>query len=438
MRQFGTSVKRLLKRAVVTLLFSATLIVVIAAWLGLREDSAPPAPVPLIAGVLGDRVTRGAYLVTAGNCRSCHTERGGAPFAGGRSIVTPFGEFRTPNITPDPETGIGQWSDQDFWRALHEGKRPDGTLLYPSFPYTHYTQLGRDDVDSMYAYFRNVAPIRKENAPHVLRFPYDQRWLLIAWRALYFRSGSFRSDASRDTAWNRGAYLVRGLTHCDACHEARSWLGAIHDADNAAGGIVMNWYAPALDARSEASVSSWTEADIVALLSTGLSPKGSAFGPMAEVVYESLQHLRDEDLRAMASYLQSLPERTPRAPRQIIRLTEAERSASVKRGAHVYSKQCADCHGEQGEGISPAGCPLAGNRAVTMASSVNPIRVVLQGGYPPGTKGNSRPFGMPPFGSTLTDQQIADVLTYVRGAWGNTASGVLGLDVARLRSEILW
>ena len=256
--------------------------VTLVAWLGLRSDGSEESIAPVIASDVQDRLARGRYLALAGNCRGCHTERGGADYAGGRVIATSFGEFRTPNLTPDAATGIGRWSENDFWRAMHEGKRPDGAPLYPAFPYTHYTKISRAE---LYAYLQSVPEVNKGNLAHSLQFPYDQRWLVVAWRALFFRPGAYQVVATQDERWNRGAYLVQGLGHCGACHDARNALGAIRGQADAAGGVIHNWYAPALNAAAEAGVAAWSEDQVIALLRTGLNEKAVTLGPMAEVVY---------------------------------------------------------------------------------------------------------------------------------------------------------
>ena len=260
----------------------------------------------------------------------------------------------------------------------------------------------------------------------------------MAWRALFFRPGVYRTVAAQDERWNRGAYLVQGLGHCGACHAARNSLGAIRAADNPAGGVVLNWYAPALDSSCEAGVAAWTEDEVVALLQSGVNRHASTLGPMAEVVYGSLQFLRDDDARAMAAYLRALPDRAAPAAAAASRQTAGPQLAENARGAKDYAEHCAECHGKQGEGRAPATRALAGNRAVTMASAMNPIRIVLQGGYPPGTGGNPQPFGMPQFGATLSDQQIADILSYIRSSWGNAAPAVHDYEVTPQRGGILW
>jgi mono/diheme cytochrome c family protein len=399
----------------------------IAAWP--REEMIPSSPgawAPTTANI-----ERGAYLSRAGDCMACHTARGGAAFAGGRALDTPFGRVVSPNITPDAQTGIGNWSADDFWNALHNGKSKDGRLLYPAFPYTNYTRVTRADSDALYAYLRSVAPQRQPNQPHELRFPYDQQWALAGWRLLYFKPGVYQADARRDTDWNRGAYLVEGLGHCSACHSSRNSLGA--SEAGLSGGLIpqLGWYAPSLTADNEAGLGSWDTSHIVQLLRTGVSPRATVFGPMAEVVARSLQHLSEPDVHAMAVYLKSLPA-SPDSPTAAPTGPEAERI--VKAGQALYEHHCADCHGADGKGKDGVYPPLAGNRALTMREPVNAIRVVLNGGFAPGTASNPRPYGMPPYGPVLQDAEVAEVVTYLRASWGNNASAVTPAEVNRYRT----
>jgi mono/diheme cytochrome c family protein len=253
------------------------------------------------------------------------------------------------------------------------------------------------------------------------------------------------TDAKASAESNRGAYLVEGVAHCSACHEARNSLGAVQAHDSPAGGLVLSWYAPALDSASEAGLHNWNEADIVSLLksgrtssSGGASHEASTMGPMAEVVFESLQHTAPDELHAMAVYLKSLPEsRAPPATPSPGALSPAA-VEWIDDGRKLYQEHCARCHGDNGEGHAAATLALAGNRAVTMRSTVNPIRVVLYGGYPPGTEANPRPYGMPPFSQALDDRQVAQVLSFIRKAWGNDASLVGSNEVASKRTGPLW
>lgn len=380
-------------------------------------------------------VARGEYLARVGNCMACHTAQGGAPFAGGRGIETPFGVVHASNLTPHKEHGIGSWTSAEFWRAMHHGRSKDGRLLYPAFPYPNYTQVTREDSDAIFAYLQSLPPAPDANRPHALRFPYSTQAALAVWRALFFAPGTpVASGEPKPAEYDRGAYLVNGLGHCTACHTPRNALGATTDARAFTGGLipVQNWYAPALNAAHEAGVKEWATEDVVALLKTGVAPHGSVLGPMAEVVFRSTQYLTDADARAMAVYLQALPQQaaqgTP-AP------AAAPPAAAMARGGKVYEQQCAQCHGDQGQGQADAFPALAGNRAVLLADPTNVVRVVLQGGYLPATAGNPRPHGMPPFQQLLGDEDVAAVATFVRNSWGNVAPGVGTIEVYRARER---
>jgi mono/diheme cytochrome c family protein len=377
-----------------------------------------------------ENIARGEYLARAGDCMACHTARGGAPFAGGRALDTPFGRVYAPNITPDRATGIGAWSADDFWRALHNGKAQDGRLLYPAFPYPNYTRVTRADADALFAYLQSLKPAHQPNRGHELRFPYNQQWALAAWRLLYFKPGVQQADKTRDASWNRGAYLVEGLGHCSACHSGRNNLGA--SEAGLSGGLIpqLGWYAPSLTSSSEAGLGTWEVEHIVQLLHTGVSPRATVFGPMAEVVERSLQHLSLADASAMATYLKSLPSTDERRQPQE---SGPALEAIVKQGKALYEQHCVDCHGSDGKGKAGAYPPLAGNRALTMDEPVNAIRVVLNGGFAPGTAGNPRPYGMPPYGPVLSDAEVAAVVTYLRASWGNAARAVSPVEVNRYR-----
>lgn len=405
------------------------------AWLNVRGEAPISADAAPSTGTPG-QVARGEYLTKLGNCMTCHTTRGGAPWAGGRGIATPFGTIYAGNLTPDDETGLGRWSAEHFWRAMHHGRSFDGRLLYPAFPYPDTTRVTREDSDALYFYLRTLPPVRQANTPHALQFPYSTQAALAIWRALFFRPAAFEPDAARSAEWNRGAYLVRGLGHCGACHGGRNFLGATPEGGQSlAGGLIpmRNWYAPALDSPDQAGVADWPLDDIVALLRDGISPRGSALGPMADVVYRSLQHWRDEDLRATAVFLKSLPPSRSQASGR-----KPPDPAVRELGAERYERHCADCHGRNGEGVrSAAGGtlvpPLAGNRVVTMEPPANLIRVIVHGGFLPATAGNPRPFGMPPYGLVLTDEEIAAIASHLRTSWGAEAGGVAAQDVARFR-----
>ena len=375
-------------------------------------------------------VQRGAYLARVGNCLACHTDRGGTPAAGGRAIGTPFGTVYASNLTPDADTGIGRWSGAAFWRALHHGRSADGRLLYPVFPYTHTTLLTRADSDALFAYFRSLPPTHAQPPAHALRWPYSMQAALAVWRALYFRPGGFAPDPSQSEDINRGAYLVRGVAHCSACHAPRDPLGGADWRDLSGGPIPgMGWYAPALTSPNEAGVGDWRLPDIAQLLQTGATDQGVTSGPMAEVVFQGTQHLTAADLSAMAAYLKALPQQA--APRAAPAAPTRTRLAGA--GEKLYGQHCAACHGERGEGVPGAYPPLAGNRAVTLPHTQNLLQVVLYGGFGPATAGRPRPYGMPPFALTMSDADIAAVLSHIRTAWGNRAPEVSPLEVLQLR-----
>jgi mono/diheme cytochrome c family protein len=378
-----------------------------------------------------EQVARGRYLARAGNCIACHTMRGGAPYAGGRAIETPFGTVFGSNITPDVKTGIGSWTPSHFWRAMHNGRSKDGRFLVPAFPYPNFTLVTREDSDALFAYLRTVPAVEQANREHALRFPYNTRLALAMWRALFFTPGVYAADATRSAEWNRGSYLVRGLGHCNACHGGRNAFGATRESLEMSGGVspIDKWYAPSLTSAAEAGVAEWETHHIVDLLKTGVSARGSALGPMAEVVFRSTQHLSEADLRAMAVYLKALPA-SGRAARQE---PQAPAQDTVERGRSVYREQCEHCHGPQGEGAPGAYPALAGNRSVVMDPPANVIRAVLSGGFQPATAGNPRPWGMPPFGHVLNDADTAAVITFIRTQWGNRAAPVSATDVQRLR-----
>jgi mono/diheme cytochrome c family protein len=382
------------------------------------------------------QIERGKYLAQAGDCIACHTVAGKAVFSGNRALPTPFGTLYAPNITPDRETGIGKWSADDFYRMMHEGRSRDGSLLYPAMPFASYTKVTRADSDAIYAYLMSVRPVSQRNRPHELRFPYNNRNLLIGWRTLYFEQGEYKPDPSKSAEWNRGAYLVQGLGHCAMCHTPINALGGSSEAKAFQGGLIpmQHWYAPSLTSNKEAGLGEWDIKDIVDLLQMGISRRGVVYGPMAEVTYNSLQYLSDEDARAMAVYLKSLPDREAAQPPPARPPATQEMLRVFAQGRRIYEDRCAVCHGPEGAGMPPNYPPLAGRQTIEMESAVNPIRMVLNGGYPPGTRKNPTPYGMPPFAQELSDAEVAAVVTYIRTAWGNKGAPVTPAEANALRA----
>ncbi|MGU7768565.1 c-type cytochrome [Burkholderia sp. MR1-5-21] len=382
-------------------------------------------------------LARGEYLARAGDCIACHTVPSGKLFGGGRPMETPFGTLYSSNISSDKATGIGAWSADDFYRVMHEGKSRDGSYLYPAMPFASYTKVTRADSDAIFAYLLSVPPIHQPNRPHELGFPFNQRHLLLGWRTLFFRQGEFKPDPAQSAEWNRGAYLVEGLGHCTMCHTEINALGGNTRSKEFQGGLIplQEWYAPSLTSNREAGLGEWSIGDIVDLLNAGVSNRGAVYGPMAEVVYDSFQYLNEDDVRAVAVYLKSLPGRSGEidtAPPPPTVTEETNRLAPL--GRKIYEAQCALCHAKEGQGMPPHFPPLANNQSIQMTSAVNPIRMVLNGGYAPGTRKNPMPYGMPPFAQALSDEEVAAVVTFIRTAWGNHGKPVSAKEVNALRS----
>ena len=382
------------------------------------------------------RVQQGEYLARVGNCMGCHTQRGGAPYAGGRAIPTPFGSVFAPNLTPDAETGLGRWSEAQFWAALHHGRAPDGRLYTPAFPFGNYSLVTREDARDLWAYLRSLPAVVQPNRAHELRFPYNTQAAMMVWRALYFRPAVYSPAPQQSAEWNRGAYLSQGLGHCNDCHAPRNALGAISGPADFSGGMLqgLGWYAPSLHSAAEGSVAHWDRQALIEWLKSGRNAQASALGPMAEVIQGSTQYLRPDDLAAMARYLQSLPQhlvaRGAPSSRPEFKLREV--------GEALYGEHCASCHGAQGQGVAGAYPALQNNRTVLMQQPANLLRIIQSGGFAPSTADNPRPFGMPPFGGVLDEGQQAAVASFVRNAWGNQPQGeadVRVVDVLRLKTR---
>ena len=380
------------------------------------------------------QIQRGAYLARAGTCVSCHTERGGAAYAGGSAIETPFGTVYAGNLTPDVKTGLGTWNSSHFWRAMHNGRSRDGRLLYPAFPYPQMTITTRQDTDAIFMYLRSLPAVEKRNKNHALRWPYSTQAALALWRAMYFKPAQHKlqtqTQAIKSTLWNRGSYLVEGLGHCAACHSPLNALGATAVESQFSGGTLLidKWFAPSLLDTTQASVAHWSDAEIIDLLQTGIAKHGSVNGPMAKVVFTSTQYLTNEDLLAMATYLRALPQ----VSKKPVPVEFAEKGVML-RGGRIYEQHCASCHGEQGQGEDGVYSALNGNRAVMMQNTTNLVRIIISGGYAPATENNPRPYGMPPLGHLLSDRDIAEVLSFIRQSFGNHAATLSELEVMQAR-----
>ncbi|MDL5032616.1 cytochrome c [Pelomonas sp. APW6] len=405
-----------------------------------RPGPLPPAPP---ARPTAELQARGAYLARVGNCAGCHTAPGGAPLAGGRAIPTPFGAVYSGNLTPDAATGLGRWTADDFWRALHEGRSRDGRLLSPAFPYTSYTLLSRADSDALFSHLQSQPAVHQPPRPQTLPWPYGSAWALAAWRALFFRPASFEPDPRQDAAWNRGAYLTQGVAHCNACHSSRNALGGPQARDRFDGSLLrgLGWEAPSLHRPAEAGMQDWTMAEAAAWLRQGVSERGVAQGPMAEVIVGSTRHLSEADAEAMARYLRALP--TEGAPHE----TPAKASplsparppdtapGQALLGARLYETHCQACHGAGGEGRPGVYPPLKGSRVVLQPSAINLVRIVQQGGFAPATPQHPRPFGMPPFAGTFNAEQLAALLSHVRTSWGQPGGALSARQVQSLTND---
>ena len=381
-------------------------------------------------------VDRGRYLVAAGDCAACHTDEGGQPFAGGRPVPTPFGTIYSSNITPDTETGIGKWTSDDFYRAMHEGLAPDKSHLYPAFPYPWYTKLTRGDVDDIRTFLATIPPVKKDNKAPELPWPFSMREVMAGWNALYFKEGTYRSNPQKSAEWNLGAYLVEGLGHCGACHTPKNFAGAPKRGDAFHGGYGENWYATSLGGDLHDGLGQWSIDDIVRYLSTGENARAAAFGPMAEVVHDSTQHLDDKDLHAIAVYLKDLPPHESPANVETTSASKANKDR-LARGRGIYVDDCAGCHMDNGEGIANVFPPLKGSNVVQADDPETVVHIILSGQKTAVTKKNPTGLAMPAFDWKLDDQSIADLATYLRNAWGNRAAPVDRDKVADTRSTIV-
>lgn len=374
--------------------------------------------VPLVAhGADESQVARGRYLTRLGDCQACHTQAGHEPFSGGRAIETPFGVIYTPNITPDPATGIGAWSADDFYKAMHEGIGKNGEYLYPAFPFPSYTRLGRADVDAIRAYLRTVEPVRRHNRPDNLRWPYSWRSVMRIWRHLYFEPGAYEPDPNRSDAWNRGAYLIKGLAHCGACHTTRNRWGAKKQKLALAGSNlpIDGWLAPNITPSPHGGIGDWPAGALKRFLTTGRSERGDALGPMRDVVQSSLQYIRPDDLDAMLVYLRSVPPLDTARPARV-RPASAESKQPLP-GELLYHKHCSGCHGDDGRAKHEYYPDLRDNPVVLRNNPTNLVLVILRGGFQAATRDNPYPYSMPPFGFKLKDAQVAAIANYVRRNW---------------------
>jgi mono/diheme cytochrome c family protein len=373
-----------------------------------------------------EMIARGEALAIAGDCASCHTKDPAKPFAGGKRIDTPFGAIYSPNLTPDRDTGIGAWSDEEFYRALRLGVAPDGSRYYPAFPYPNFTKLIRDDILAIRAYLATLTPVSNTVPPPQLRWPLNYRVVMRGWNWLFFKPGILQPDQQKSTAWNRGRYLVAGLNHCGACHTPKNIFGADKRDRAFGGGRVAGMFAPRLDAAPRSGLKSWSVDDVVEYLQSGRNGHSHAGDLMSEVVVNSTSKMSDTDVRAIAVYLKDLPAGTPEPA------VTSPPPAQMANGEKIYRGACIACHELDGSGAPRIYPPLPGNANLQSADPSSTLRVILDGAQTVTTPRAPNKGSMPAY-PKLSDQDIADVATYMRNSWGNAAPAVTPEEVAKAR-----
>lgn len=386
-----------------------------------------PLPWNTAPAAEGDAAARGAYLAVAGSCESCHTAEGGRPYAGGRALETPFGVLLTPNLTPHP-TGLGGWDLATFDRAIREGVNGDDAAMYPAHPYAFFTRMTDADIGALWAFVQGLEPVDNEVEVVQLPFPYDRRLGVAAWRATFFEEERFAPDPARSALWNRGAYLVRAVAHCGACHTPRNVALALREDQALEGGKVRGWYAPDISAGNGSAIDGWSVDRLVTYLREGATDdRVTAFGPMEEVVHGTLSELEEDDYTAIATYLLNT------APPEAREASLAVASfPGLSEGRAIYDRLCVGCHQPNGEGLDGAAASLVDNGSI-LAPQPNNVVMALLGGL---AASDSWP-AMPAVGSVLSDREVASVTNYVRTAWSNDAvpNATPGL-VADLRREV--
>ena len=379
-----------------------------------------------------DAVARGRYLAILGDCAGCHTQPHGSAFAGGLPFDAQFGTVYSTNITPDKQTGIGNWTADQFYDAIHDGIAADGTHLYPALPYVYFSRIDRQDTDDLFAYLRSLKPVHKPPTPNRLMFPFNIRFGLMFWNWLYGPKPAPALPAGRSMEWKRGEYLVNGLGHCAACHTPKNLLFGDETSKPLAGGVVDNWFANNLAGGQVEGLGRWQSADIEQFLATGISPHAIAAGSMLEKINSSTSRMMPQDRAAIATYLKSLPPQTLAA-------AENSRPEQMARGRGLYQAHCESCHapdGHPGTSGSSAGYPgLAGDTLVMGRNPTTVLRIILTGGTAPSVRGKPAIKPMPAF-QHLDDGMIADIASYIRNAWGNRAPAVSATQVYQLRGAL--
>ena len=359
-----------------------------------------------------DLIARGKYLTAMGDCAACHTADNGQQFTGGLYMNTPFGPISTPNITPDKETGIGNYTDEQFIRVFHEGINKNGEHIYPVMPYPWFTKVTNDDVLAIKAYLFSLEPVNSPRKPNKLAFPFNIRTGLAVWNEMFLRQGVFQPDPNKSAEVNRGDYIVNGLGHCGECHNGRNMLGDTKMAQSLRGGPIDNWYAPNISADKYDGIGKYSDDEVFTFLKTGVSPTmGVAAGPMKQTITESMMKLTDADVHAIVAYLKSTPAEASYKSAQ-----RSDYTGPQPAGRQVYLNNCASCHQLDGKGVGDSVPSLVGNGAILAAGPEDVIRVILGG-----IEAQSTYAPMPAVASGMSDQDVADVVNYVRQSWGNQA-----------------
>ena len=408
----------------------------IAVFAGGRGTARPDADAQarrIGVGYSSEIVERGRAVAVAADCVACHTVSGGQPWAGGLVLETPFGRLAAPNITPDRETGIGAYNEEDFRRVLREGIGPGGKRLYPAMPYPAYTAMTDGDIHALWAYMTTLDPVVNAVDVNQLPFPFNVRLSLVGWNLLNFgRAGPVPDRTDRSPQWNRGRYLVDALGHCGTCHSTKNWLGGDRSGAYLKGGALEGWFAPNIGPDVRVGIGAWSREQLVGYLHDGANHQAIASGPMAEAVGNSTSKMPIDDLSAIAAYLL---DDTNERPVSSARPISAE-DPQVQRGAAIYKDTCAACHDDRGEGAAGLFPKLAGHPSLQQADATNLIRVVLLGSRAGATPTRPTAPAMPPLGWRLDDDEAAAVITYVRNTWGNAAPAVTAQQVAKMRDAL--
>lgn len=382
-----------------------------------------PSPTP-------DRVARGEYLARVGDCVACHTAPDGKPFSGGLPLDTGFGVVLSSNITPDKETGIGNWTMKQFFFAMQHGQGEEGKRLYPAMPYNTYARVSDDDIIDIKYYLDTLPSIAKSVDSNQMKFPFNIRPLMIGWNMLFLDTDQYQSDNTKSAEWNRGKYIVDGLGHCTTCHSPKNIFGG--DGEYLSGAVLQGWHAPDINGNAWPQIADWTADDIADYLKTGVNRHAIASGPMAEAIQNSTQYMEVADLKAVATYLKSLETSEPSPVVSLASMPPASHTTKL-----TYDSLCATCHNADGSGVQGMGPALRGNTAILGSEGSNTmLRMMLAGGYSARTATHPTGFAMPAFDWKLNDREAADLANYVRNTWGNSSVLIAPDDVKSTRQKL--